>query len=64
MANLLRLDLDQSLQLRMTQFKNDPEKMQEVNDFLNELFEKAQKEAEIRKGNKKGKLVYLFHHPF
>lgn len=56
----LNLDLEQSLQLRMAQFKSDPEKMQDVNDFLNDLFEKAQKEAELRNGTKsKGKLVCL-----
>ncbi|KAJ3627333.1 hypothetical protein MTP99_014719 [Tenebrio molitor] len=56
----LNLDLDQSLQLRMAQFKSDPEKMQDVNEFLNELFEKAQKEAETRNGTKsKSKLDAL-----
>lgn len=54
----LNLDLNQSLQLQIAQFKSDPEKMQEVTDFLNDIFEKAQKEAELRNGNKsKGKLV-------
>ncbi|KAF7282895.1 hypothetical protein GWI33_001799 [Rhynchophorus ferrugineus] len=58
MANL-QLDLNQSLDLRIAQFKNDPEKMAEVNDFLSDVFEKAQKEAEQRSdGNKsKGKLM-------
>ncbi|KAF7282896.1 hypothetical protein GWI33_001799 [Rhynchophorus ferrugineus] len=60
MANL-QLDLNQSLDLRIAQFKNDPEKMAEVNDFLSDVFEKAQKEAEQRSdGNKsKGKLDAL-----
>lgn len=54
----LKLDLNQSLALRVADFKNDPEKMKEVNDFLNELFEKAQKEAQSRSNTKqKHKLV-------
>lgn len=57
----LKLDLEkQSLQLRMAEFKSDSEKMQDVNDFLHDLFEKAQKEAQIRNGKSKGKLVSLF----
>ncbi|XP_030754721.1 uncharacterized protein LOC115881401 isoform X2 [Sitophilus oryzae] len=56
----LQLDLNQSLDLRIAQFKNDPEKMADVNDFLNEIFEKAQKEADRRSsGGKKGKLDAL-----
>lgn len=56
----LKLDLEkQSLQLRMAEFRSDPEKMQNVNDFLNDLFEKAQKEAQIRNGKSKGKVVSL-----
>ena len=55
----LHLDLNQSLDLRIAQFKNDPDKMAEVNEFLNEIFEKAQKDADQRSNaNKaKGKLV-------
>ncbi|ERL94459.1 hypothetical protein D910_11736 [Dendroctonus ponderosae] len=55
----LNLDLNQSLDLRVAQFKNDPEKMAEVSDFLNEVFDKAQKEAELRRNEKssKGKLT-------
>ncbi|CAG9769490.1 unnamed protein product [Ceutorhynchus assimilis] len=54
----LHLDLNQSIDLRVAQFKNDPEKMTQVNDFLNEMFEKAQKEAEQRQnGRTKGKLT-------
>lgn len=55
----LHLDLNQSMDLKVTQFKNDPEKMTEVNEFLNEIFEKAQKEAEQRRNGdgSKGKLV-------
>lgn len=55
----LKLDLNQSLDLRVAQFKNDPEKMAEVSDFLNEVFDKAQKEADLRRNSKsfKGKLV-------
>ncbi|XP_074041226.1 uncharacterized protein [Leptinotarsa decemlineata] len=53
------LDLNQSLDMRIAQFKNDPDKMKDVNDFLNELFEKAKKEAEKRNGKQKGKLEVL-----
>lgn len=54
----LQLDLNKSLALRVADFKNDPEKMKEVNAFLNELFEKAQKEAQHRSNTKqKHKLV-------
>lgn len=61
MAEELHLDLNQSLELRKEEFKNDPEKMKVVNDFLSELFEKAQKEAEHRNSNRhKGKLVGFF----
>lgn len=53
----LQLDLNQSLELRIAQFKNDPEKVKVVNEFLNETFEKAQKEVEKRAGKQKSKLV-------
>lgn len=53
----LQLDLNQSLELRIIQFKNDPEKVKVVNEFLNEMFEKAQKEVEKRNGKQKSKLV-------
>ncbi|KAJ8910355.1 hypothetical protein NQ315_004971 [Exocentrus adspersus] len=55
----LNLELNQSLDLRITQFKNDPDKMKEVNEFLSELFEKAQKEVARRNGKQKGKLDAL-----
>lgn len=57
----MSLDLNQTLDLRIAQFKNDPQKMAEVNEFLNDVFEKAQKEAEQRHNGKspKGKLVSL-----
>ncbi|XP_045465988.1 uncharacterized protein LOC123674889 [Harmonia axyridis] len=45
----LHLDIQLSLELRMAEFKSDPEKMQEVNAFLDELFKKAVKEAGQRK---------------
>lgn len=58
----LKLDLNQPLELRIAEFKNDPEKMKEVNDFLNELFDKAQKEAENKSNNKhKNKLVWYIY---
>ncbi|XP_044757357.1 uncharacterized protein LOC123315645 [Coccinella septempunctata] len=46
----LHLDIQLSLELRMAEFKSDPEKMKEVNEFLDELFKKAVKETEQRKG--------------
>ncbi|KAJ3665081.1 hypothetical protein Zmor_000594 [Zophobas morio] len=56
----LNLDLNQPLQLQIAQFKSDPEKMQDVNDFLTDLLDKAQKEAELRScGKGKGKLDAL-----
>lgn len=56
----LHLELNQSLDLRIAQFKNDPDKMREVNEFLNELFDKAQKEVARRNGKQKGKLVRIY----
>lgn len=56
----LQLDLNQSLELQIAQFKNDPDKMKDVDDFLNELCEKACEEADKRNGNKqKGKIVSI-----
>lgn len=55
----LHLELNKSLDLRIAQFKNDPDKMRDVNEFLNELFDKAQKEVAKRNGKQKGKLVRL-----
>lgn len=45
MSNL-QLDLNNSLDQRINEFKSDPEKMKDVNDFLNQLFEQAKIEAE------------------
>lgn len=61
MANLnLNLDqADQSLQLRIADFKNDPEKMRQVNEFLNELFESAKTEAQARQSKHKSHLVRI-----
>lgn len=61
MANLnLNLDqADQSLQLRIADFKNDPEKMRQVNEFLNELFESAKTEAQSRQSKHKSHLVRI-----
>ncbi|GJQ68899.1 hypothetical protein Trydic_g6090 [Trypoxylus dichotomus] len=47
------LDLDQSLQLRIADFKSDPEKMRQVNEFLNELFEAAKTEVQSKQGKHK-----------
>lgn len=55
----LHLELNQSLDLRIAQFKNDPDRMREVNEFLNELFDKAQKEVARRNGKQKGKMVRI-----
>lgn len=51
----MHLELDQSLDLRIAEFRSDPEKMKCVNDFIEELVEKAQKDAEIRRNNSKHK---------
>ncbi|KAL3277681.1 hypothetical protein HHI36_013027 [Cryptolaemus montrouzieri] len=45
----LHLNLGLTLDIRMADFKNDPEKMKEVNKFLDDLCSKAVKEAEIRR---------------
>ncbi|XP_072379261.1 uncharacterized protein [Diabrotica undecimpunctata] len=55
----LSLDLNNSLDMRIAEFKNDPEKMKIVNEFLNEIFDKAQKEAEKKCSKQKGKLDAL-----
>ncbi|CAH0559477.1 unnamed protein product [Brassicogethes aeneus] len=51
----LQLDLNQSLELRIAQFKNDPEKINDVNDFLDELINEAQVELEHRNKKTQGK---------
>lgn len=56
MANL-NLDLDGSLQLRVADFKSDPEKMRQVNEFLNELFEVAKTEVHSRQSKHKSHFV-------
>lgn len=47
MANL-DLDLNQTMDQRILGFKSDPEKMKDIHEFLNELFDKASIEAEHR----------------
>ncbi|KAL1509511.1 hypothetical protein ABEB36_004228 [Hypothenemus hampei] len=47
MSNL-HLEIAEPLDIRVAKFKNDPEKLQEVNDFLNDVFETAEKLAEKR----------------
>lgn len=59
MANL-NLDLDQSLQLRIADFKSDPEKMRQVNEFLNELVEAAKTEVQSRQTKHKSHFVSIF----
>lgn len=57
----LQLDLNAPLEQRINAFKNNPENMKQVNDFLNELFEKAKEQAEIKMNAKhKNKLVSVF----
>lgn len=59
----MHLDIDQPLDLRLAEFRSDPEKMKFVNDFIDELVEKAQKEAEVRRNSnckQKHKLVCNF----
>lgn len=59
MANL-QLEFNAPLEQRINEFKNDPEKMKEVNDFLNELFDKARVEAELKMNSKhKNKFVSI-----
>lgn len=66
MANL-SLELTEPLEQRILNFKSDPEKMKDVNDFVTELLEKAYIEAETRRfqGKQKSKLVsvllFLFY---
>ncbi|XP_066150853.1 uncharacterized protein [Euwallacea fornicatus] len=55
MAEMLHLELNQSLESRVDQFKNDPQKMADMNEFLSELFEEAQKETEQRRNGKGSK---------
>lgn len=58
----MHLDIDEPLDLRVAEFRSDPEKMKCVNAFVDDLVEKAQKEAEIRRNNiskQKHKLVRI-----
>lgn len=56
MAKHLTLQLNEPLETRIAEFRNDPEKMKDVNEFLNELFENAKTEAHNRQ-KQKSKLV-------
>lgn len=51
----LHLDLNQPLEQRIDQFKNDEEKMREVNGFINDILEKARLEAENRADQQAGR---------
>lgn len=56
----MHLDIDQPLDLQIAEFRSDPEKMRCVTEFIDELVDKAQKEAEVRRSNnlkQKHKLV-------
>lgn len=53
----LNLDLSsQTLDQRILGFKSDPQKMKDVNDFLNDLIEKARNDAEVRRASVKQKV--------
>lgn len=47
----MHMDLNQSLEMRLAEFRSDPEKMKCVSDFIDELLERAQKDAEVRRNN-------------
>lgn len=50
----LKLELIEPIECRIEEFKKDPQKMKDVNEFLTELFEQARTEAEHRSA-KQGK---------
>lgn len=47
------------LESRMQEFREDPEKMQELNDFLDELLQKAQTEVDRKSATKVWKLIAI-----
>ncbi|XP_022904843.1 uncharacterized protein [Onthophagus taurus] len=51
MANLT-LELNKPMELRVQEFKNDPEMMRDVNGFINDLLEAAKIEAQSRQKQK------------
>lgn len=54
----LTIHLEEPIHYKIQQFKADNEKMAQVNEFLDDLLEKAKAEAETRaKQKQKGKLV-------
>nr|CAH7759417.1 unnamed protein product [Callosobruchus chinensis] len=56
----LHLQLNLPLDMRIEEFKEDPERMRHVNEFLDDLFDQAHKEVERRNsGRLKGKLDTL-----
>lgn len=58
----LTIQLEEPIHYKVQQFKADSEKMVQVNEFLDDLLEKAKIEAEIRSKQKpKGKLVRILH---
>lgn len=44
----MELNIEKPLENRIEEFRSDPEKMKDVNDFLSEVLEKAKTEAEHR----------------
>ena len=45
-------ETNSSLDAKIVEFKNDPQKMKQVNDFLNDMFTKAKIEAQHRQNKK------------
>lgn len=61
----LNLHLEESLENKKKAFRNDGEKMGQVNDFLDDILEKAKSEADKRsKQKQKGKIVRNFCYYF
>lgn len=59
----LTLELTEPLEQRIINFKSDPEKMKDANDFVNDLIEKACIDAQTRQLNPKQKSK-LVKYPF
>lgn len=53
----LTLILEEPLEQRVIEFKEDTDKMKQLDAFLNDLLEKARVEAELRRDSKKDKTV-------
>lgn len=56
----LTIHIEEPVQYKMQEFKADNDKMLQINEFLDDVFEKAKLEAEKRlKQKQKGKLVSM-----